>query len=272
MKLTLSSSPSPTDFVPSVQLYHGDCLDVMPTLNAGSVGMVFADLPYGVSLCDWDVQIDLQKFWGTVGIPSAKCVWQIFTATQPFATMLINSSAQRFKYDLIWQRSRPTGFFNAKRAPLREHEHVLIFGNGAIYSPQMTEGKRYCVTTKKTNSEFYGSSPDRALSAHDGKMRHPRSIIKVPEGDLRRDSLNGHTGRILHTTQKPVALLEWLIRTYSNEGDTVLDPVFGSCTTGVACLRTGRNFVGIEKDANYFEVGRQRLAAEQARLGHPVTV
>lgn len=180
----------------------------------------------------------------------------------------MNAMSADFRHDLIWQRTRLTGIFNAKRAPLRCHEHVLIFnGKGGTYNPIMETKRPYNVTTKSFVSPFYGLTDLPRKDYKNVAKRYPKSIISVHEGDLRNDSLNGRTEKRYHPTQKPVALLEWLIATYTNPGDTVLDPVMGSGTTAIACARLGRNFIGIEKDKTYFDVASKRIAAERERLG-----
>ena len=155
---------------------------------------------------------------------------------------------------------------------MRAYENILTFFLKRVtYNPQKHKGTT-CKASQPAHSALYITSKyktDRGtIRENKSGMHNPISVQQFNETDI----LRGKNNERVHPTQKPLALLEWLIRTYTNEGDTVLDPVFGSCTTGVACLRTGRNFIGIEKDATYFEVGRQRVAAEQARLGHPVTV
>ena len=263
MQLTLPAAPPPATLVPSVHLLHGDCLDMMSAIKVGSVGMVFADLPYGVTRNNWDVCLPLQALWTSLWVCCAPKAPIIMTATNPFAADLIASQRNKFRYDLVIQQTTPGGFLNAKRMPLRAHEMALVFYKKLpIYHPQRTPVAKAYSAKKSGPSDNYGQYKIITKVAGD-LNRLPISVLQFTS--QKRQS-------ILHPTQKPVALLEWLIRTYTNEGDTVLDPVSGSATTAIAALRTGRNVICIEKDPDYFEVGRKRVAEEQARLGFPVTV
>lgn len=242
-------------------LHHGDCFDVLPALPTASVDMVFADLPYGgVTHNVWDSALDLSALWAQLlRIGTPRCVFA-FTATQPFASKLVQSS-EFFRYDLIWSKRQGTGFANAKFRPNTSHEHVLIFSRATAnpmsklrmtYNPQKTVGKAYTMARHRTSTNN-GSGLDRACTTVNTGGRYPTSIISASRDASR-----------FHPTQKPVALLEWLIRTYTNSGDVILDPTMGSGTTGVACATTGRSFIGIEKDAQYFEVASKRIAEAQA--------
>ena len=255
---------------PRVELHHGDCLEIMPTLPAGSVQMVFADMPYRSKKqhsteCHWDVAIDLPRFW--LALEPAISVQSpcIFTAVQPFTTHLITSRIDRFRQTLVWAKGSPGNFMQAKYEVMRWHEDVVVFfGKRGVYNPQMESRVIPVKKTERSARSMSGGVRKPQIGwTRTYDKRHPSSIIVA--------STRTKGSRGLHPTQKPVALIEWLICTYSNEGDTVLDPTMGSGTTGVACLRTGRNFVGIEKDATYIEVARKRIAEEQARLGLRVT-
>lgn len=248
-------------------LHHGDCLEVMPTLAAKSAQMVFADVPYGLTKCHWDVFLPMASVWSKLAAVKTVNAAMVFTATLRPAIKIIASNEKEFRYDMVWLRKRATGFMRAKLAPLRHHEHVLVFyGTQPTYNPQMTNGKRNTTTTRHQRGSIFNNQ-NANLAKHVSDKRYPQSSICVNEEDLRYDHLNGRKGGRLHPTQKPVALLEWLIATYTNEGDTVLDPVMGSGTTGIACARLGRNFIGIEKDEAYFITASKRIAAERARLG-----
>lgn len=232
-------------------LHQGDCLEVLPTIPAGSVGMCFCDLPYGVTENRWDRVIPLEPLWEQLlRVGKKNCVY-VFTATERFGARLITSQEKLFRYGLVWQTGRPSGFLNAKRRPLRKHESLLIFGYGSLtYNPQKTPKLRpQRHGGVKDERQGFGAQPNRQSLA--GKMyteNYPVSVVEfVKEQGC-------------HPTQKPVALLEWLIKTYSNPGDTILDPTMGSGTTGVACVNTGRGFVGIEKDAAYFATCEKRIA------------
>lgn len=242
-----------------VTLVRGDCLDVMPLLKKGSVNLSFCDLPYGVTKNDWDSPINLALIWQNLLHACTARSTQVFTATQPFATAVINSKHEDFKYDLIWDKQLPSGFLNANRRPLRRHEHVLIFSakGPSVYQPQKTQGVPYNHKRGAGSGLNYGSVKSHLPYASDGQ-RHPVSIqsFAVPR-----------KGNI-HPTQKPVALLEWLIRTYTNDGDTILDPVAGSGTTAIAAMNVGggRNVICIEKDPTYFEVMCRRIAQHQQKM------
>ena len=259
--LALNDAPLPLPT--TCTLYLGDCLEVMPRLKPMSVAMVFADLPYGNTRNIWDVRIPLLDFWAASWSLLEKKGAVIATASQPFATLLIHSEIQNFNSDIIWKKTSPVGFLNSKRCVLRAHEHILIFRKkSGTYNAQMTDSIgpkiKFMQGSKKT--ENYGKF---ARTQYDCKgVRYPTSVQTFSS----RDTYHGEV-RTIHPTQKPVALLDWLVKTYTNPGDTVLDPVFGSCTTGVACARLGRNFIGIEKDPDYFRIGTERVNAERAKLG-----
>lgn len=245
---------------PRTTLIHGDCLEVMPTLPPQSVQMAFADLPYGVTNNAWDKSIDLPKLWKQLDALCYASAAKCFTAQQPFTTSLINSNAARFRYDLVWCKNRYAGIANAKRAPLRAHETVLVFDAQHAYQPQKTfiEKTRTiirCGSDPKANKNTGIIGKTHTLT----NWRYPTSILRINRDDKRDGSG--------HPTQKPIALLEWLIKTYTHPSDTVFDPVAGSGTTAVAALRTGRHAICIEKDAAYFDVMRKRVDAERAALG-----
>ena len=231
----------------------GDCLEVMPTLPEASVRLTFADLPYGLICQKWDCQIDLVRFWPPVLSISAPGSVSLFTATQPFATSLINSQPKLFRYDLVWNKGRSSNFFQAKIRPMRTHEVILLFSrNSGTYNPQMTVGPNCAGRLTKTQgskSAHYGSEHKiGAMRGRSDNLRFPVSIVDAP-----------HNRKYQHPTQKPLALLDWLIRTYSNEGDMVLDPTSGSGTTAVSAIQNGRSVTCIEKDPDYFEASVERV-------------
>lgn len=230
-------------------LYLGDCLEIMPTLPAASVDLVLCDLPYGTTQNKWDSVIPLDRLWAEYRRICRGPI--VLTAAQPFTSALVVSNLPMFKYCWVWEKTIATGFLNAKKQPLRAHEDVLVFGHGQIaYNPQMIERAERKVSrrvgTKTTN---YGAADKETF--YDSTARYPRSVQVFPS---RAD------GEALHPTQKPVELMGYLIRTYTNEGDLVLDNCMGSGTTGVACKKTGRRFIGIERDPTYFEIARKRIA------------
>src|ERR1700684_3566561 len=231
-----------------VELYQGDCLEVMKYIPEASIDMILCDLPYGVTARNiWDSIIDWPMLWGLWDHVSKVACPIILTAIQPFTSKVVMSNPTMFKYQWVWDKSQITGFLNAKRQPLRRHEDVLVFyANQPTYNPQFTTGVPYKVS-RRHDTTNYGTQKENSTNS-DGR-RYPTSILAIPQV---RESGG-------HPTQKPVALMEYLIRTYTNEGDTVLDNCMGSGTTGAACRNTGRKFIGIERDPTYFEIARKRI-------------
>ena len=235
----------------SIQLFQGDCLERMKGVEADSVDMVLIDPPYGTTQCKWDCDIDLLAMWQElhriVKVDGAICVF----GAEPFSSHLRMSNIKNFKYDFVWDKSKATGFLNAKRQPLRAHEFVSVFyRKQCTYNPQMTQGAAYDkgVRKQQTDDDVYGGFEQVQVKS-DG-LRYPRSVqyFKTAESE------GGY-----HKTQKPVALLEYLIKTYTNEGETVLDNCMGSGTTCVACKNTNRRYIGIELDDKYFDIACDRL-------------
>lgn len=230
-------------------LMLGDCLDRMAEIPAGLVDMVMCDLPYGVTRCAWDSVIPLAPLWEhyrRIVKPNGAIV---LTSCQPFTSALVMSNPKMFRYTWVWEKNIASNFMDAGRKPLKIHEDICVFGLKApAYLPQMEAGRPY--TQKRTGrddtGDCYGAIRQRTDTVNAG-ARHPRSILRFPR----------EVGR--HPTQKPVPLLEYLIRTYSQEGETVLDNAMGSGSTGVACANTGRRFIGIEKDEAYFALAQARI-------------
>ena len=237
-----------------MNLYHGDCLEVLPTFPPASVEAIITDLPYGTTACEWDSIIPLAPMWEQVKrVLKANGVF-ITTASQPFTSVLVCSNLDWFKYTLVWNKSRPTGFLDANRRPLNDVEDVVLFSpNGHTYNPQMWKGKPNHVRdgqmAKEQSAEVYNKfKPTKRIKTN---QKYPRRIIEITSAD---------PTTIEHPTQKPVSLYEYLIRTYTNAGETVLDICMGSGTTGVAAIQTGREFIGIEKEQKYFEIASRRIA------------
>lgn len=232
-----------------VTLLKGDCLILMDNLPDKSIDMILCDLPYGTtSRNKWDVVIHTDKLWEQYKRVIRDGGAIVLFSQQPFACDLIQSNRQWFRYEWIWEKPNAAGFLNANRMPLRAHENILVFYNKLpIYNPQKTEGKPYRPKSGNTTSTNYGVfSGDYHAENKDGK-RYPRDVIKF----------NGEKG--FHPTQKPVALCEYLIKTYTNEGDLVLDNCCGSGSTGVACMNTNRRFIGMELDEKYLQIAKERL-------------
>lgn len=231
------------------KLIHGDCLEEMARLLDGCVDMVLTDPPYGTTACRWDSVIQFEPMWAQLKRLTKKNGAIVLTASQPFTSALVMSNVKMFKYCWVWEKSKATGHLNAKRMPMKIHEDVLVFSDGGHqYCPQ--DLKPYGKTVKRgNNGDNFGKSGTENFQEW---TNYPRSILKFP--------LDSKT---THPTQKPVALMEYLIKTYTNEGDTVLDFTMGSGTTGIACKNLNRSFIGIERDADYFKIAQERIGVTQ---------
>lgn len=227
-----------------MKLLLGDCLERMKEIPSGSVDMVLCDLPYGTTQNKWDSVIPLEPLWKEYKRICKGAV--VLTAAQPFTSILVCNNLAEFKYQWVWQKEAGTGLLNAKKQPLRDHEDILVFYKSQpVYNPQFTSGKPY---TCKKGGETSNYNPSGVVVTVNEGTRYPKTVQF-----FKRDNVK------IHPTQKPVALMEYLIRTYTNEGDTVLDNTMGSGTTGVACVNTGRNFIGIERDPGYFSIAEKRI-------------
>ena len=235
------------DIKEKVQLYKGDCLEIMKDIPDKGVDMILCDLPYGKTRNKWDSIISLDKLWEQYNrIIKDNGAIALFAQT-PFDKVLGASNLKMLKYEWIWEKEQGTGFLNAKKMPFKNHENILIFyKKPPIYNPQMEKGKPYTLE-RNTFTVNYGKQVDMVRTENTGE-RYPLTILK-----FKRDKEK------LHPTQKPVALLEYLIKTYTNEGEIVLDNCMGSGSTGVACLNTNRKFMGIEKDDKYFDIACNRI-------------
>ena len=231
-----------------MELMQGDCLEKMRCITDGSIDMVLADPPYGTTACKWDSIIPLEPMWEQLKRIVKKKGAIVMTASQPFTTTLIASNMKMFKYCWVWDKDRSCGSLLAKKRPLKYHEDVVVFYDKLpTYNPQMTKGKMQ----KKASggkSDNYGEIP---IVRYDSDMYYPRSIQTFK-------ACHNMTGKV-HPTEKPVELMEYLIKTYTNEGETVLDFAMGSGTTGVACKNLNREFIGIELDEAYFNLAEKRI-------------
>jgi len=245
--------------MPEVSLHCGDALDWLATLPAQSVDLIATDLPYGTTACSWDVVIPFAPMWAAVKRVLKPRGAFITTASQPFTSALVMSNLEWFKYEWIWEKTLCMNFLDVHIKPLKAHENICVFANGkTTYSPQMTEGKPWKKNDRNPDrAAQYGSIKPMERANNGG--RYPKSVIRFPNG-------NSHNHG--HPTQKPVALYEYLIRTYSNPGDVVCDFVMGSGTSGVAAIQTGREFWGCEMNAEYFAIAEKRIA--QAQLQPPL--
>lgn len=235
---------------------YGDCLDLLPTIETGSVDMILCDLPYGTTRNPWDSVIDLDALWFEYLRVAKSNAAIVLTAQTPFDKVLGVSKLDLLRYEWIWEKTTATGHLNAKRMPMKAHENVLVFYRSLpTYNPQKTFGHERKVSSiehrRATNdSTNYGAQARD--TGYDSTERYPRSVQKFST-DRQKSKL--------HPTQKPVALFEYLIRTYTNEDDLVLDNASGSGTTAIAARNLGRSFVTMESDADYFSKATERLAA-----------
>ena len=244
-------------------IVHGDCLKCMRYIPSHSVDMVLVDLPYGVSDCKWDCVIDVDDLWSLYQQKIKKHTALVFFGTEPFLSNMRTKYQHFFRYDLIWDKGTVTGIFNVHKMPLRRHENIdVYYQHLPVYNPQ----KLYKVQTRKkrvhkvhTKDQVY-DRPLRWCNESDGKG-YPQSILYFNNAQGEQNSKHRY-----HPTQKPVSLLSYLIRTYTNEGDTVLDNTAGSGSTGVAAIETGRKFIGIEQDKKYFDIMHTRLKNAQPPL------
>jgi DNA modification methylase len=240
-------------------LHQGDCLEVMKSIEPGSVDLILADLPYGVSNCSWDTVIPFEPLWACYKSILKPRGAVVLTASQPFTSALVMSNRKWFRYEWIWEKPKGANFALANKRPLCVHESVLVFGHqGVPYNPIKFDLDRISVRNPGPRNSLKECATIRPGSStgilHLGGTyvgRFPRSVMKFANEAGGRGS---H-----HPTQKPVALMEYLIRTYTQTGETVLDNVMGSGTTGVAAMNTGRRFVGIELDAAYYAIAEKRI-------------
>ena len=248
----------------SIDLQQGDCLELMKDIPSKSIDLILCDLPYGTTRNKWDSVIDLDRLWADYDRIIKDNGAILLFAQTPFDKVLGVSNLKHLRYEIIWQKTAPTGFLNAKKMPMKAHENILVFYKKLpTYNPQKTQGhtrkvaskesraksierQKLKVDNKDSNYNFYGESS----TGYDSTERYPLSV-QVFAKDQQKENY--------HPTQKPVALLEWLIRTYTNEGDLVLDNCMGSGSTGVACVNTNRDFIGIELTEQYFKIAQSRI-------------
>jgi site-specific DNA-methyltransferase (adenine-specific) len=245
----------------SIELFQGDCLEIMPTLRAASVDLVLCDLPYGTTSCAWDACIAFAPLWAEYKRLIRPDGAIVLHAAQPFTSALVLSNPEMFRYCWIWRKTRASNQAMAKAQPLRIHEDVTVFSPASAhnmaklrmrYFPQglVYVGKETRQGAKVTDN--LGEGRTRATTYFQEWSNYPKTVLEFPV-----------EGKTVHPTQKPVPLAEYLIKTYTNPGDTVLDNCMGSGTTGVACVNTGRSFIGIEKDPNYFAIAERRIKAQE---------
>lgn len=231
------------DLINTIQ--HADCFDLMARLEPQSIDLIATDMPYGTTACSWDVRVDFEQWWTAVKrVLKPRGVF-LTTASEPFASLLRVSNLDWYRYDWVWEKEQGSNFLDAWRKPYKVHENILVFANVLpIYYPQFTPGEPY-TNGKRRGTPVYGDFNDKQELKTHGRL--PISIMKF----------NRDAG--LHPTQKPVALYEYLIKTYTQPGDLVLDPFCGSGTTGMAALKTGRRYILGDSSLEYVEAARLRL-------------
>jgi site-specific DNA-methyltransferase (adenine-specific) len=243
--------------MPISEVYNEDCYTVLQRLNSGSVDLLLQDTPFGVTQNDWDIKPDLAKMWPEWNRVTKDNAAMIFFATQPFASELILSNLKNFRYDLIWYKALGTGFLNANKMPMRNHEHILVFYRKLpTYNPQKYVGKMRDKGNKGSRTTTNYGTFKQTVSRNDEYF--PQSVIDFTNGD--RTTENDHP------TQKPLDLIRYLIKTYSNEGDTVFDGYMGSGTTRVALWMENRNCIGAELDKDYFDAGNKRFEIYRSQM------
>lgn len=237
--------------------YNMDCIEGMKQIDSGTVDMILTDLPYGITKCEWDKKIPFEPLWEQFKRIIKDNGAIVLTSKQPFTTDLINSNRKRYRYNLVWVKNISTGFYNAKVMPLQTHEDICVFyKHKPTYNPQMETGFRRKVSKasskrKCQSAEIYNKAI--CVTDYDSTERYPISLLYF-ESDKHKNAL--------HPTQKPVALFEYLIKTFSNKGDLIVDCCAGSNTTEVACIHTERKYIGFEKERKYFELGTERARVE----------
>jgi len=232
----------------NIELIRDNCLNEMKNIKEKSIDCILTDLPYGITKNEWDIEIDLKLLWENFNNILKPNGIIILTAVQPFTSKLVISNQKMFKYEIIWEKTIGSGQLNIKHQPLRVHESILIFYNKrGTYNEQLTEGKPYSINRTKVKGSGYNKQTS-SNKQNDG-YRHAKSVIKISNPRIKDG----------HPTQKPIELLEYLVKTYTNENDTVLDCCMGSGSTGVACINLNRNFIGIELNNEYFEKAKDYL-------------
>jgi len=235
-----------------IKTYLGDCLEIMQSLTDGSIDAIICDPPYGTTACKWDSVIDFGLMWAQLNRLIKPSGAIVLFGSEPFSSALRMSNIKNYKYDWVWEKSKATGHLNANKQPMRYTENISVFyKKQCLYNPQKTKGHKPANTSgsHKKETEVYGKFNKQITGGYTD--RHPKNIIQI-------NAVNSAHG-ILHPTQKPVELMEYLIKTYTNEGETVLDFTMGSGSTGIAAKNTNRNFIGIEQDPTYYEIACNRM-------------
>jgi len=232
---------------------NADCFDVFPFIEDKSIDAIICDLPYGTTACKWDSILPLDKLWYEYKRVLKPNGVILLTASQPFTTVLIGNDMKMFKYNLVWDKVAVTNPMLAKKQPMRCHEDVLVFyDKQPTYNPQMRVGVKWSRAGKKQHTtDTLGQSTLFNNGSDESEMKYPKSIVTFSNADKTKNE---------HPTQKPIDLMEWLIKTYTNEGDMVLDNTMGSGTTNLACIKLNRKSIGIEKEKQYYDVAVRRAS------------
>jgi len=244
-----------------IKLLHGNCLELMKTLPDRSIDSIIADPPYGTTSCKWDSVIPLEPMWEQLNRIIKPYGAIVLFGSQPFTSILVSSNLKGFKHEWIWIKNRGSNFASVKYQPMKEHESILVFsknGKKVTYNPIKEERKG--TGSSRVNYTFNGSNTgkrDVMSNFKDNRINHKGSELRFPSS---LQKFNTQVG--LHPTQKPVALMEYLVKTYTNEGETILDFTMGSGSTGVACVNTNRNFIGIELEEKYYQIAKNRICTE----------
>ena len=232
------------------KIYNMDCLEGMKLIDDKSIDMILCDLPYGTTACKWDTIIPFEPLWEQYERIIKDNGAIVLFGSQPFTSALVMSNLKLFRYELIWQKTLATNFMLVKKQPAKKHENILVFyKKQPTYNPQMEIGKPYKDKPRKRTVGIHGNAETIKKAINNEGTRYPSSVQLFS---------NGNNGNV-HPTQKPVALFEYLIKTYTNEGETVLDNCMGSGTTAIACINTNRNYIGFEIDPYYYEAAQERI-------------
>lgn len=248
------------------RIYNEDCLEGMKRIPDGSVDCIICDLPYGTTQCKWDNIIPFDRLWEQYKRITKTNGAIVLFAAEPFASYLRLSNLSWYKYDWVWNKKHPVGQLNAKKQPLRQHENICVFYKKQCkYHPVMHKNRLSRtfigeVGKSQKASDNYGKQYDYISNITENSLSYPRSIIE------QTSVIGNSTEKVAHPTQKPVSLIEYLVKTYSDEGDTILDNCMGSGTTAIACLNTNRNYIGFELDKDYYDLSTKRIKEYQPKL------
>ena len=247
---------------------QGDCIELMQALPDASIDLILCDLPYGTTACKWDSVIPFEPLWEQYLRVAKRSAAIVLTASQPFTSALVMSNPVMFRHEWVWIKNRGSNFANTVREPMKEHESVVVFSHGKwTYNKQMQERAESGLARSKYEVE-HNDQDRETYRKFEGRDKHSIGELRVPSS-WQKFNIAAGSEKTKHPTQKPVALMEYLIRTYTNEGGVVLDNCMGSGTTGVACMNLGRHFIGFEKDETYFAAAKTRVLAAKNELGLP---